>query len=312
MHRLLYIAILVSTLMPSVAAQELRLPNKPGSVKFAVIGDTGTGDQNQRSIANELASWRTRYPFDFVVMMGDNIYGGEKPSDFEKKFAIPYKPLLDAGIKFYAALGNHDDAAVQRNYKPFNMNGERFYSFKPQAGVRFFALDSNYVDKAQLEWLEKELTASGSEWKIMFFHHPLYSSGETHGSAELQRGLLEPIFLKHGVNVVLTGHEHFYERIKPQKGVAYFIVGSSAKLRAGDITKTDLTAYGNDTDNAFILMEIVGDELYFQTINQSGKTIDTGSIKRVGKVEPAPTRTTQPVVPQAKPNPAQPGPRQSK
>ena len=105
MHRLLYIAFLVSTLMPPVAAQELRLPNKPGSVKFAVIGDTGTGDQNQRSIANELASWRTRYPFDFVVMMGDNIYGGEKPSDFDKKFAIPYKPLLDAGIKFYAALG---------------------------------------------------------------------------------------------------------------------------------------------------------------------------------------------------------------
>ena len=108
-------------------------------------------------------------------------------------------------MKFYAALGNHDDAAMQRNYKPFNMNGERFYSFKPQAGVRFFALDSNYVDKAQLDWLDKELAASGSEWKIMFFHHPLYSSGETHGSAELQRGLLEPVFVKHGVNVVLDG-----------------------------------------------------------------------------------------------------------
>ena len=312
MHRLLYIAILVSTLVLPVSAQELRLPNKPGSVKFAVIGDTGTGDQNQRAIANELASWRTRYPFDFVVMMGDNIYGGEKPSDFDKKFAGPYKPLLDAGVKFYAALGNHDDAAVQRNYKPFNMNGERFYSFKPQNNVRFFALDSNYVDKAQLDWLNKELTASGSGWKIMFFHHPLYSSGETHGSAEQQRGLLEPVFLKHGVNVVLSGHEHFYERIKPQKGIAYFIIGSSAKLRTGDLSKSDLTAYGNDQEYAFMLMEIVGDELYFQTINQSGKTIDTGSIRRVGKVEQTPGRSTQPVVPQAKPSPAQPGPRQSK
>jgi len=233
MHRLLFTAVWVSTLTLPVAAQELRLPNKPGSVKFAVIGDTGTGDRNQLAIANELASWRTRYPFEFTVMMGDNLYGGEKPSDFEKKFTIPYKPLLDAGVKFYAALGNHDDAALQRNYKPFNMNGERFYSFRPQNGVRFFALDSNYVDKAQLQWLDKELAASGSGWKIMFFHHPLYSSGETHGSAEQQRGLLEPLFLKHGVNVVLSGHEHFYERIKPQKGIAYFIIGSSANSGKG-------------------------------------------------------------------------------
>jgi len=245
-------------------------------------------------------------------MMGDNLYGGESPKDFDKKFGAPYKPLLDAGVKFYAALGNHDDAALQRNYKPFNMNGERFYSFKPQNGVRFFALDSNYVDKAQLDWLDKQLAMSGSEWKIMFFHHPLYSSGETHGSAELQRGLLEPVFLKHGVNVVLSGHEHFYERIKPQKGIAYFIIGSSAKLRKGDLVKSDLTAYGNDSEYAFMLMEIVGDELFFQTINQSGKTIDTGSVKRVGNVEATPSRTAQPVVPQAKPNPAQPGPRQSK
>jgi 3',5'-cyclic AMP phosphodiesterase CpdA len=312
MHRLLLIAVLASILPLPVAAQELRLPNKPGSVKFAVIGDTGTGDRNQLAIANELASWRTRYPFDFAVMMGDNIYGGDRPSDFDKKFAIPYKPLLDAGVKFYAALGNHDDAALQRNYKPFNMNGERFYSFRPKNGVRFFALDSNYVDKAQLAWLDKELAASGSEWKIMFFHHPLYSSGETHGSAEQQRGLLEPVFLKHGVNVVLSGHEHFYERIKPQKGIAYFIIGSSAKLRKGDLQKSDLTAFGDDGEYAFMLMEIAGDELFFQTINQSGKTIDVGSVKRVGKAEPSSGRSAQPVVPQAKPSPAQPGPRQSK
>ena len=215
-------------------------------------------------------------------------------------------------MKFYAALGNHDDAAIQRNYKPFNMNGERYYSFKPQNGVRFFALDSNYVDEKQLGWLDKELAASGSEWKIMFFHHPLYSSGETHGSADLQRGLLEPVFMKYGVNLVLAGHEHFYERIKPQKGIAYFTLGSSAKLRRGDLQKSALTAYGNDTDYTFILMEIVGDELYFQTINQKGTTIDAGSVRRVGKVEPTTTRTAQPVVPQAKPSPAQPGPRQEK
>jgi predicted phosphodiesterase len=311
MRRLLAVLALLIAGLPA-AAQELRLPNKEGSLKFAVIGDSGTGDRNQNAVANELASWRTRYPFEFVIMAGDNLYGGEKPKDFAKKFEIPYKPLLDSGVKFYASLGNHDDAALQRNYKPFNMNGERFYSFKPKNGVRFFALDSNYVDKQQLDWLDKELAASTSDWKIMFFHHPLYSSGETHGSAELQRGLLEPVFLKHGVNVVISGHEHFYERIKPQKGVAYFTIGSSAKLRKGDLAKSNLTAYGNDSDYTFMLMEIVGDELYFQTITAGGKTIDAGSVRRAGKNSPNQNASTQPVVPQAKPSPTKPGPRQSK
>src|SRR5439155_3097095 len=144
-----------------------------------------------------------------------------------------------------------------------------------RASVRFFSLDSNYIDEKQLTWLDKELAASGSDWKICFFHHPLYSSGETHGSADLQRGLLEPVFTKYGVNVVLSGHEHFYERIKPQKGIAYFILGNSAKLRSGDILKTDLTENGFDRGYAFILMEIVGDDLYFQTVSDKGATIDT-------------------------------------
>jgi len=110
------------------------------------------------------------------------------------------------------------------------------------------------------------------------------------------------------VNVVIAGHEHFYERLKPQKGIAYFTIGSSAKLRKGDLRKTAMTAYGNDTDYAFLLVEIVGDEMYFQAINNRGITIDAGSVRRVGKVEPNQGVTTQPVAPQAKPSPTQPGP----
>jgi hypothetical protein len=240
-------------------------------------------------------------------MMGDNLYGTETAGDYEKKFALPYKALLDSGVKFYAALGNHDDAA-QINYKAFNMGGQKYYTFRPKLGVRFFALDSNYVDDKQLQWLSKELEASASDWKIVFFHHPLYSSGSTHGSADLQRGLMEPVFLKYGVNVAFTGHEHFYERIKPQKGVAYFIVGSSAKLRKGDLQKSPLTVYGNDSSYAFMLVEIVGDEMFFQAIDDKGTTLDTGSIRRVGDAQPNQNQTTQPVVPQSKPSPVQPGP----
>lgn len=302
--------VLVLVVMPLAAgAQDLRLPNKPGSVKFAVLGDPGQPGKGQTAIANQLVRWRTRFPFDFVLMTGDNLYGRERPSDYRKKFEIPYGALLNQGVKFYASLGNHDDPE-QRLYKHFNMNGEKYYSFKPKNGVRFFALDSNYVDDKQLQWLDKELGQSGSDWKIAFFHHPLYSSGETHGSADLQRELLEPIFLEHGVNVVIMGHEHFYERIKPQKGVAYFIVGSSAKLRRGDlIRRSALTTYGNDSDYAFMLVEIDGDEMYFQAVNDKGVTLDAGSVRRVNRVDGTrQATTTQPVVPQAKPSPRQPGP----
>jgi predicted phosphodiesterase len=261
-------------------AQEITLPQDAKSVKFAVIGDSGTGGSAQLRVAQRLAATREKFPFEFTLMLGDNLYGGETPADFADKFERPYKPLLDAGVKFYGALGNHDDPN-QRFYRPFNMNGERFYSFKPADGsVRFFALDSNYMDKAQADWLEKELAASGSDWKICFFHHPLYSSGDTHGSDTKLRDLLEPIFLKHGVDLVLTGHEHFYERIKPQHGINYIIAGSAAKVRRGNITGSDLTAKGFDQGYAFLLMEIVGDTLHFQTITDDGRTIDSGTMRR--------------------------------
>jgi predicted phosphodiesterase len=300
---------LVAILSAITAAQELRLPNKDGSVKFAVIGDSGEPSSGQARVAQQMLAWRERFKFEFSLMNGDNLYGTERPIDYDKKFAGPYKQLIDRGLKFYAALGNHDDAG-QINYKLFNMGGQKYYTFKAGTNARFFAIDSNYIDAKQLAWLDKELAASGSDWKIVFFHHPLYSSGATHGSADAQRQLLEPVLLKHGVNVVFSGHEHFYERLAPQKGVAYFIIGSSSKLRTGDLRKSALTVYGNDTDYAFMLAEIVGDELFFQTISDKGVTLDTGSIRRAGKIAPTGTSTTQPVVPQSKPSPVQPGPGQ--
>ena len=260
-------------------AQQLILPNQKDSLKFAVIGDTGTGDANQYRTAEKLVSFRNQFAYEFVIMLGDNTYGGESAKDFEKRFEIPYKPLLDAGLKFYAALGNHD-TPNQRFYKLFNMGGEKFYTFRPKPGVRFFALDSNYMNPEQLQWLEKELAASGSEWKIAFFHHPIYSSGGRHGSDTALRDQLEPIFLKHNVNVVLSGHDHFYERIKPQKGIQYFVVGGSAKLRSGDIGSQGLTAKGFDTGYSFMAVEIAGDDFHFQTVSDQGKTVDSGVFRR--------------------------------
>ncbi len=274
-------ALLIAFLTAAIvaAAPDLTLPRKQGSLKFAVIGDTGTGDDNQYRVAKVLASVRQSFPFEFVLMVGDNIYGTDNAGGYEKKFEVPYKPILDAGVKFYASLGNHD-SPNQRLYKPFNMNGQRFYTFKPRDGVRFFALDSNYMDPEQLQWLEKELKASGSDWKIAFFHHPIYSSGERHGSDTALKDQLEPLFQKYSVDVVFNGHDHVYERIKSQRGIQYFVIGNSAKLRKGDLEDIGITAKGFDTGYAFLLAEIDGDQLHFQVISDQGKTIDSRVVLR--------------------------------
>ena len=282
MHRKYFATLLCSVLLLTCMVQAQVTANKE-PLRFLVIGDTGTGGSAQYEIGRQMQKlWQTS-PFQFVLMVGDNIYGSEGPKDFVKKFEQPYKPLLDNGVKFYASLGNHDDSALQRAYKPFNMNGERYYTVKPRADVRVFALDSNYMDKPQLEWFEKELKASGSAWKMVFFHHPIYSSGEKHGSNLELRSFLEPLFVKYGVDVVFSGHEHFYERLKPQKNIQYFIVGSSAKLREGNIATTEITAKGIDKENVFLAAEIAGDEMRFRIISRKGEVVDSGSFKRAEK-----------------------------
>ena len=264
----------------AVAEAPVALPNRTGSFKFAVLGDFGTGDRPQYELAAQMAKVHQSFKYELVVLVGDNLYGAERPQDFKKKFEDPYKPLLDAGVKFYASLGNHD-AREQRFYKPFNMDGKLYYTFSPKAEIRFFALESTYPVPEQIQWLEKELKASGSNWKIVFFHHPLYSSGDRHGSDLRLREVLEPLFLQNNVSLVLTGHDHFYERVKPQKGIPYFVVGSGGQLRAGNIDRsTGITAKGFDTDLAFMAAEIAGDEMFFNTISRAGQTIDSGKFTR--------------------------------
>jgi hypothetical protein len=294
----------------SAFAQEIILPDKPGILRFAVIGDSGTGDSNQYRLAKVFTASHQKFPFEFVIMLGDNMYGSQSARDYEKKFEIPYKDILSKGIKFYAALGNHDQPN-QAMYKLFNMNGERFYTFKPANGVRFFALDSNYMDKQQLAWLEKELAASGSEWKIPFFHHPMYSSGGRHGSDETLREQLEPLFLKYSVDVVFAGHDHFYERLKPQKGIQYFVSGGAGKLRRGDIADVGLMAKGFDQGYHFMLIAIDGDQMHFQVISDLGKTVDSGVVVRnknqstkAPGTDPAVMTVTKPIPAGAKPSTA--------
>ena len=268
---------------PPPAATRLQgpaaLPNAKGSVKFLVVGDTGTGGREQYELAEQMNRAYERFKFEFAIMLGDNLYGSENPSDFVNKFERPYKKLLDAKVKFYASLGNHDEPA-QRFYKPFNMDGQRYYKFS-KGDVDFFVLDSTYMTPAQVDWLRKELASSNAKWKIPYFHHPIYSSGERHGSEMDLRALVEPLFQQNGVDMVFAGHEHFYERLKPQNGIHYFTEGGSAKLRRGNLRdNSELTARGFDTDNSFMLVEIEGDQMFFETISRRGAVVDSGTLPR--------------------------------
>ena len=266
----------------AASALKLSLPLKDGSLRFAVIGDTGSGSRQQSQLGELMFQYRAVFPYEFVLMMGDNLYGGETPKDFEKKFSDPYKKLLDSKVKFYATLGNHD-LALQVNYANFNMNGKEYYRIK-KGSVAFYSLNSNYMDQKQVKWLEDELAKDTSDWKVCFFHHPPYSSAKKHGSDDQLREVVEPIFIKYGVNVVLTGHDHVYERIKPQKGIYYFVSGAGGKLRTGDINSSSpLTEKSYDRDLHFMLFEVAGDQMYFQAISRTGETIDSGVIARARK-----------------------------
>jgi hypothetical protein len=251
---------------------------RPGSLKFAVVGDAGTGGQPQYDVGRQMWASRSAFPFEFVLALGDNMYGRQEPRDFVTKFEKPYQPLLEAGVRFFATLGNHDQQE-NRFYPGFNMGGERFYTFVRQH-VRFVILDSNLMDPKQLAWAEATLRDAPEAWKIVSFHHPIYSNGGRHGSNVELRVLLEPLLVRHGVSVVFSGHEHIYERLTPQKGITYFVEGSGGQLRKGDLERSATTAAGFDQDQTFMLVEVTGDEITFRTISRAGSTVDSGVIIR--------------------------------
>jgi 3',5'-cyclic AMP phosphodiesterase CpdA len=279
MRRLLIVGLLLlGGAVGLDGGQADQLPIRADSVKFAVIGDTGTGDRAQYEVGRQLATARAAFPFELVIMLGDNMYGRQGTDDFVTKFERPYGSLLSAGVLFYAALGNHDNQS-NRFYPGFNMGGERFYSYAKR-NVRFFVLDSNSLDPQQLAWIDRTLAQSSEDWKICYFHHPLYSAARRHGSNVELRVTLEPLLVKHGVDVVFAGHDHVYERVKPQKGVTHFVAGSGGKLRKGDVSPTGSTAAYFDQDQAFLLVEIDGDDMFFSARSRAGTTVDAGVIRR--------------------------------
>jgi hypothetical protein len=169
------------------------------------------------------------------------------------------------------------------------MGGHRYYRFTRSFGAPFslaprtadfFALDTVALDAAQLDWLAGALGASDADWKIAFYHHPLYTSGRYRATAARTRRLLEPLFVAGGLDVGLNGHEHVYERLEPQLGIQYFTSGAGATVRVGDVAATSRTAAEFDDDTHFLLMEIAGDTLHFQAVSRLGRTVDAGEMRQ--------------------------------
>ena len=266
----------------------LTLPNRPGSIKFAAIGDAGRGDRAQYDVSAQMQRFRDVFDFDFVVMLGDNVYDGGTPRDYRLKFELPYKRFLDEGVEFYATIGNHDDPN-QPQYAPFNMRGQRYYTFVADGSllsrltdtdVRFFMVDTESLNRVQLTWLDRELGRSRARWNIPVFHRPIYTAGRYRFPAQLLRNSLEPVLLRHDVRLALSGHEHFYQRTAPQRGITYFISGAAGSLRRGDLRRSRLTADGFDADYHFMLFEVTRDRIFYQAISRTGHSIDAGEIQR--------------------------------
>jgi len=254
-------------------------------IRFAVLGDWGSGDQHQVGTAKQMLAAHQQSPFDFIISAGDNIYPNGSGRYFGRCFEQPFAGLIKDQINFYSVLGNHDVEAGRQDqcqYPLFNMGGQNYYKIERGNGlVDFFMLDSTDFDSAQAAWLESSLKASKAKWKIAVFHHPIYSSAKKHGSAVGLRRRLEPLFTRYGVQVAFSGHDHTYERTLPQQGIQYFVTGAGGELRRGDIDLgSSFRAASFDEDNHFMVIEVDDKEVGFQAISKSGSVIDSGSVKQ--------------------------------
>jgi len=253
-------------------------------VRFAVIGDWGTGDHHQIGVAGQMLASHQRTPFDFVISAGDNIYPNGSGRYFGKSFEQPFAGLLKDRVKFYTVLGNHDvdeGRQDQCQYPLFNMGGQNYYKIERGNGLaEFFMLDSNDFGATQFNWLESSLRDSKAKWKIAVFHHPIYSSGR-HGSATGLRKRLEPLFTRYHVNLAFSGHDHIYERTKPQQGIQYFVSGAGGKVRRGDVDRgSGITAASFDDDNHFMVIEIGDNQVTFEAVSETGVVVDNGLVKQ--------------------------------
>ena len=194
-------------------------------MRFAVIGDFGTGDAIQEAVAGRMCSWRRDHPFRLVFTTGDNVYPYGERARFGPAFFDPFRCLRRDGAMFHASLGNHDwytnEGRPELNEPAFGMPGRNYVVRR--GGVRFVIADSTALDRDRLRTLLRPDT--GDRWTVVLFHHPVFSPGTGHGSTPGFRPGLPRMFQRRGVDLVLNGHDHIYAASKPLHRIRYVVTG---------------------------------------------------------------------------------------
>lgn len=265
---------------------------------FVAVGDMGCGCSSQQKVANRMIEWRKNHPYNIVLTLGDNIYGDWRKSGgyrelFAQRFDRYYYPLMNQGVEFYAALGNHDLETSYGIHEILDkarfhiLRKEGYYSFTPDKQVNgkplitFIALNSlpligKQGDSAQVEWLNPELSQSKALWKVVYFHHPIYTPPGGHESELLLRKRMEQSFKISGVRLVLSGHNHFYARSKPLNGITYIVSGGGGQSLYTP-GRDPFTAIASKT-NHFFYAEVYANRIDFLAVPVSGQPIDSGTI----------------------------------
>lgn len=279
-------------------------PAGTASLRFTAMGDFGTGGSRQAQVLSRLS--QPGMAGELLLALGDNAYSSGTEQEFQDRMFRPMAALLRQ-VPLFPSLGNHEYVTNQGQpyldnfYLPANnpAGTERYYSFD-WGPVHFVALDSNCViglassdrctRSAQKSWLAQDLAATRQPWKVVFFHHPPWSSGE-HGSQLTMRREFAPLFEQYGVDLVLTGHDHNYERSKPMRGsgvapsgtrgIVYVVVGSGgASLRAFPGSQPSWTAYRNNTDMGYLDVTVNGGTLRARFITPSGSVRDSFTLTK--------------------------------
>jgi len=267
------------------------LPKK-AALRIAALGDMGNMSPGQFRLGSLLAEYSNS--IDSVVLLGDNIYympesQSEIPALFKSVFELPYERILKAGVPFYAVLGNHDLGLAEEelHYGPFNMQGRRYYSVALGENLlEIFMLDSNTLrrkDKPQVRWLRNALARSTARWKVLAFHHVMYTVADDHEGKKSLRRALEPIIEEYKIPLVLCGHSHVYARRQVPGGCLQIVAGSSGQLRS-DATFVNAIDFGFNRDNAFVIMDINPEGICFYALSASGELIDRYPIGFAGSV----------------------------
>ncbi len=261
-------------------------PERGRPIDFLVVGDSGDGGSDQQAVLDQMVT----VPFDLIVHVGDMAYDSGTLQQFEGKVFDMYSELLKH-FPIFPASGNHEyetaDAEPFRDVFVLPRNGgaggiERWYSYD-WGDIHFVVLDTERISDAQAAWLDQDLAATDRPWKIVYMHRPPYSSGD-HKSHLPTRKAFSPIFEKHGVQLVLAGHDHHYERMKPQNGVHYVISGGGGRGTRG-VTPQEFTAFSEQVLN-FLQVRVEGHALVMHAIDATGQEFDSLRIEN-----PAPERS---------------------